>query len=137
MDRFILVDSSALVAYFDRRDQYHRHADRAFRDVARRRVTMLVPEFVVGEVSSYFKRRSFDACRAVVNRAKEMTDSGMLTLVVPEMEEVMDTANVVLELPDPDFTYFDALLVAMARRRGVARIFSFDRVFSTLGFPSV
>ena len=137
MDRSVLVDSSALVAYFDRRDQYHRRADRSFRQLIRRQVSLLVAEFVVGETATYCKRLSYEACRSFLADMKAMSNSGMLTFVVPELEELSDASAVVLELQDPDFTFFDALLVAMARRRGVGRIFSYDRAFAALGLPSV
>ena len=53
------------------------------------------------------------------------------------IEQIMDAAAVILELHDPDFTFFDALNIAMARRRGLRFIFAFDQAFRILGFPSV
>lgn len=137
MAQSVLVDSSALVACFSRRDQSHGRARHAMRELERQRATLLVPDFVLGEVATCFKRMSFDACRVVLERLKALRESAGFDLIQPDLQEVMDASSVIFELPDPDFTCFDALLVAMARRRGIARVFSFDRAFAALGFPSV
>ncbi len=136
MDRRVLVDSSALIAYLNKRDQYHPRAHRTWRSLAKRRASLLVPEYVAAEVVTFFKRFSFEGCRAACEFLKVAQRPGAFDVVVPDIDEVTDALVGVVALPDPGYTLFDALTVSMARRRGIRRVFSYDEVFDRLGFPS-
>lgn len=135
MDRRVLVDSSALVAFFHRRDQKHREACRGMEALRKSKTVPLLPDYVIGEVGTFFKRFSFEGCRVALAGIRSLLEAGAFELAMAEPVEIMDATAVILELQDPDFTFFDALSVVLARRRNIRHIFGFDRAFSALGFP--
>lgn len=135
MDRRVLVDSSALVALFHRRDQNHRRASRTWKGLLSTRSSLLVPDYVVGEVVTYFKRFSFEGCRLAAGRLDAFQRGGVIEAVSPEWNDWETALSGVLALPDPGYSLFDAVTVAIATREKVRSIFSYDRVFADLGFP--
>lgn len=136
MDRRVLVDSSALIAFLNKRDQHHPRARRAWLRLARKHAHLLIPEYVAGEVVTFFKRFSFEGCRAACEFLQTAQRPGALEVILPEVDEWTDALVGVVALPDPGYAFFDALTVSIARRRGIRRVFSFDAVFDRLGFPS-
>lgn len=136
MDRRVLVDSSALVALFHRRDQNHRRASRTWKGLVSTKSLLLVPDYVVGEIVTYFKRFSFEGCRVAAGRLEAFQAAGVVEAVCPEWADWEAALSGVLAIPDPGYTLFDAVTVAIATREGIRTIFSYDRVFADLGFPS-
>ena len=136
MDRRVLVDSSAIIALLNRRDQNHRRATRTWEGLVGKKTLLLVPDYVLGEVVTYFKRFSFAGCRAAVEWLTKLQRANVVEVVFPEGETWIDAMNGVLALPDPGYPLFDAVTVAIARRERIPSVFSYDRVFSQLGFPS-
>ncbi|MBI5368016.1 MAG: type II toxin-antitoxin system VapC family toxin [Planctomycetes bacterium] len=123
-----------LIAYLHKRDQYHRRARRILKLLIRRRTRLLLPHAVMGEVTTYFKRFSLEGCRTAVSSLESLLAAGVFEAAPPEADETASALRGILELQDPGFTFVDALLVAMARQRGIAKILSFDGAFELLGF---
>lgn len=136
MDRRVLVDSSVLIALFNRRDQNHRRASRTWEALVARKAMLLVPDYVLGEVVTYFKRFTYKGCRATVERLSELQVAAVIEAIFPDLNEWVDAMNGVLAVPDPGYTLFDAVTVAIARRERISSIFSYDGAFADLGFPS-
>ncbi len=136
MDRRVLVDSSALVALFHRRDQNHRRASRTWKALVSARSLLMVPDYVMGEVVTYFKRFSFEGCRTAASRLTAFQAAGVIEAVCPEWADWEAALSGVLAVSDPGYTLFDAVTVAVATREEIKTIFSYDRVFADLGFPS-
>lgn len=125
--RGIVFDTSFLVAYHNELDVHHARALEVMERVTSREwETTLLPEYVFLELMTVLARRR-DLVTAV--------SAGEWLLGVEELEFVpcsemfLDVFDVFrgLQVMDPSFT--DAAIVAIARRRGINCVATFDRDF--------
>jgi uncharacterized protein len=122
------VDSSALIALFDERDQWHREAKRFYDQETFSWVTLNTTAHEV------YTRVRYDRDCASALRIYDFLRSGTMT-VVPFIREDEDYARGVLEkYSDHKLSFHDALCAAVMLRIGAYRAFSFDKDFWILGF---
>ena len=123
----IVLDTSFLVAYHNERDGHHARALEVMERVtAREWQTTLLPEYVFLELMTVLARRR-DLATAV--------SAGEWLLAVEELEFVpcsevfLDVFDLFGRLQGMDPSFTDAAIVAIARRRGIDRVATFDRDF--------
>ena len=126
----VLVDTSALYALANPEDEHHPRAIEIHRSLIRRKVTLVLPNFLLAETHTIINRRlGPQAAREFLNSAVQDFEIERVTL------EDEWSAHALLQdvSRQRDLSYFDAVAASVAERLGAEEIFSFDRHFSLIG----
>jgi predicted nucleic acid-binding protein len=128
--RTAFADTVGLLALWDRGDQWHEPAERAFRRLSQNRTALLTTSFILLECANAAARRPY---RLEVDRLRaEMERGGFL--VHPTMED-WRSAWAAYARGDADRAgVVDHVSFLVMRRLGIAHAFTNDRHFSTAGF---
>ena len=123
----IVLDTSFLVAYHNERDSHHPRALEVMEEVTSGRWgSALLPEYVFLELTTVLARRRDLA--AAVSAGQWLLAAGDLEFV-PCSEVFLDALELFRGLPGSNPSITDAAIVAIARRRNVDRVATFDRDF--------
>lgn len=131
----VFADSSGFIAAFDRRDENHAAAARAWRSIAKANEGLVTTSLVFAETVTFLRRRGgFAAAR----RAGEaILASRAITLVHPAAEQARSAWSEFLRNPHPRLSFCDAVSFVVMRERAIRRAFTFDRDFRDAGFELV
>ena len=128
----LLVDTSAVVALFNRRDARHRDA----RDFAARAASL--PWFAL-DVTAHesFTRLRYDAGFSAAACGYAFLRSGWVNVVGPDASDEDRAARLLQKYRDHRFSFHDALCASVMRRVGLLRAFTFDKDFQIMGFETL
>lgn len=129
----ILVDTSAVLAYFDARDPHHDPAVDWIRDATSRRQALMTHSHALGEMIALLQSRLGNAAVAGF---------------VAEMQPLIETVWVGADLHDAGvqamlaadrrrLSLVDCVSFVVMRSRGIDTAFAFDRDFAAQGFRTV
>lgn len=133
MDK-VLLDTSAIFALLNSDDSHHKNAVSINQALIRRRVVLVLPNFLLAESHAILnKRLGPQAARAFLNAAVQEYEIERATL------EDEWTAHALLQQTSRtrDLSYFDAVAIAMAERLEIHEVFSFDSHFKLAGLSLV
>lgn len=124
----IVLDSSFVVGYFNRRDAHHARAAAVMDGlIAKDWGDCLLPEYVFLEVTTVLAARVDLLTAARVGRA--LLEARELELV-PCSEHFLDAFETFRDQPDGlGLSFADSAILAIARRRGAEHVATFDRAF--------
>jgi predicted nucleic acid-binding protein len=127
----IVLDSSFLIAYHNRRDVHHATAARGMeRLLAGEWGPALLIEYVFLEVVTVLlARRGLDVASRVATALLEAREIEF----VPCSDLFLDTLEVFRSQPGAHLSFADAAIVAVARRREARFVATFDRDFRRVG----
>lgn len=127
----VFVDTGAWLAIADRSDAHHKEAVATLLDL-QGRSRFLTTNLVVAETYVLIRRNlGFGAAMKFL----ESIDGSPKTTRVLSDDSLEKAAVATLHKDsDQDFSYTDAVSFAVMKRHGIARAFSFDKHFSTVGF---
>ena len=129
MDK-VLLDTSAIYALLDADDDHHRKAAAISQQLVRRKVVLVLPNFLLAESHAILnKRLGPQAARDFLNSALQEYEIERATLE----DEWAAYALLQQTSRAKDLSYFDAVAIAMADRLGIGEVFSFDRHFKLAG----
>jgi len=130
MSARVLVDTSALYALANPEDAHHTRALEIHRSLIRRKVNLVLPNFLLAESHTIINRRlGPHAAREFLNVAIQDFEIERVTL-----EDEWAAHALLQEVSrGKDLSYFDAVAVSVAERLGAEEIFTFDRHFALLG----
>ena len=129
----VLVDTSAIFALLNPEDDHHRKAVAVNEVLIRRKVALVLPNFLLAESHAIInKRLGAPSARAFLHAALQDYDIERVTL------EDEWAAQAILQHPGKTagVSYFDAVAAALAERLQIHEIFTFDRHFTLLGFKA-
>lgn len=128
----IFVDTGAFIARYVKRDQYHSRATAAWKQLAKKPVPLLTSSFVLDETITLLARRtSYDFAAA---RARSLLSSAVLTVLRPDAKDELTALDQFESFADQQVSYTDAISFVLMKRRGLKRVFGFDRHFALAGF---
>ncbi len=129
MDK-VLLDTSGLFALFNEDDSYHKQSLKINDSLIRRKVTLILPNFLLAESHTIINKRLGP------RHAREFLNAALLDFHI-ERVTIDDewAAHAMLQTisRQRDLSYFDAVAIALAERLGIEEVFSFDRHFSLMG----
>lgn len=134
----VFVDTSALVALFQERDQHTSDAMEFFDGVRSGRLRarpLYTSEYVVDELATtLLSRTDHDLAGRAVTSVREST----LLQVLHVHEAAYDlAAERFLEYDDQAFSFTDHVIGVQAMDRGVDIVLSFDQEFAALGLTTI
>lgn len=113
-----LIDTGAILALLDRRDQWHRNCVDAFRQL---RLPLLTSEAVLTELFHLVGDHRKD-----VDAAWRFVRSGALVLGTIEGSELSQIESLMSRYSDRPMDFADATLVHLAKRESLTTIFTVD-----------
>jgi len=127
--KIIFVDTSAHFALANVRDVDHKAAERFLHELATKRVTMVVTNFIIAETYTLMLRK------VGRDRAIEYIESLCEASEVVRVSEDDEKKawEIILRYKDKDFSYVDATSFAVMERIGMRESFTFDRHFEQYG----
>jgi predicted nucleic acid-binding protein len=127
VNRQILVDSGALLAMVDSRDQYA-SAARAF--LRESDALYLVPDTVFSEAMTLVKSRVGAA--GAVSVGSRVQESTRFRLFYLEPEDHQATWRIFAHYLDKEWSYVDCSILALAQRMNITEVFAFDQHFDQM-----
>lgn len=126
----VLVDTSAVIAAFDRLDPDHRSV---LAGLTTERATLILPAVTLVEVAHVLSRRRGEAiAAAAIGRLAE----GPWPITDLTRSDLARAAELMRQYVDARIGFVDAAIVALAERLGVRRIHTLDRRHFTLVRPA-
>jgi predicted nucleic acid-binding protein len=124
----VLADTSAIYALIDRDDAHHRKAANLLRSLPRRRITLLLTNFLVAECHALLLSR----LGADMARDWLFKQIWPVERVTPQDEE--RAREIIKRYTDKTFSYTDATSFAVMERLRIGETFAFDPHFQQYGF---
>jgi predicted nucleic acid-binding protein len=132
----ILVDTSALLALANKRDQFHDRATRAARRLMEAGDRLVGTTLVLAEFQGLLLSRGGPARARAVTSAL-LDDPGYEWIEVPGDVVRSAVSNWLERYHDQRFSLTDAVSFEVMRREGLVEAFAYDRNFKTAGFVLV
>ncbi|MBE3586841.1 type II toxin-antitoxin system VapC family toxin [Desulfofundulus thermocisternus] len=127
----LLVDSSAVLALLNNRDQWHQTAITVLHHLVANNSALVMTNFLVAETHTLLLTRlGHDIAREWL-----LTFDWNVVRVSPEDEQT--AREIIKKYRDKDFSFTDATSFAVMYRYGINLAFTFDRHFKQYGFQTV
>lgn len=128
----IFIDTSAFLARYVRRDQYHRRARKGWTEISRRRGKCFTSNFVLDETFTLLARRT--SYPFAVERARNIVASTILEVLRPAAEDELRALELFEKYADQRVSFTDCISFVLMRRARITRAFTFDSHFARAGF---
>lgn len=126
----LLVDSSAVLALLNSRDQWHETAVSVLQDLVAQKASLLMTNFLIAESHTLLLTRlGHDLARQWL-----LTFDWNVLRVSPEDEQA--AREIIKKYRDKDFSFTDATSFAVMHKYGIKLAFTFDRHFKQYGFDT-
>jgi len=126
----VFADTVGLLALWDRSDQWHEAAERAFGELAENRATLFTTSYVLLECANAAARRPY---RLEVDRLRDELERGGF-LAYPTREEWVTAWQAYSRSDFGGAGVVDNVSFLVMRRLGISRAFTNDRHFVNAGF---
>lgn len=131
----IFLDTSGLVALFDRRDGQHAHAKTAWARLHRSAEALVLTDLILVETITLLRRRAgIDVAIRIADRLRSGSVAEIAHVDAPLLDRGFD---VLARYRDKDLSLTDCVSFAFMRQRKIARAFTFDDDFRACGFEAV
>jgi len=135
-ERAVLLDTSALEAIIDPRDQYHEQAAKCLLELGNLSYPLYVTTLTIIETH----RRLLYKPRLDNSKPFRFIESiydGSINIVRPLEEDEIKAIEYIRRFNNQKVTFADAISMAVMIRFGLRKIFSFDWHFTLLGFQII
>jgi len=124
-DKLIFMDTSALFAVANAKDEDHKRARDFLSKMAEEKVTFIVTNFILSETYTLMLRKI--GRDKAINYVESLRNTAEIERVSEEDEN--KAWQIILRYRDKDFSYVDATSFAVMERLGMRDAFSFDEHF--------
>jgi predicted nucleic acid-binding protein len=128
----IFIDAGAFLAKYLENDQYHPHAKPIWRQIEHGKEGFCTSNFVIDEVATILGRRA--GSRLAVRNIRLIYESELIDILRPVEAEEHEALDFFERYSDQRVSFTDCVSFALMKRRGISRVFSFDRHFDLPGF---
>ena len=128
----IFIDTSALLARYRERDQYHREASRLWRTV---KPPVATSNHVVDELATALGRLA--GFRFAADCVADLFDSPTMNILASTREDEIEALRWMRKYADQRISFTDCVSFALMRRHRIRAAFTFDRHFKLAGFEVI
>lgn len=130
----VFVDTSALVAFFDRKDSYHEEAGRMLEKIARERLRIIVTDYILSECVTTILMR---ASHAIAVKAAEFIFASKAIDLVWLDESIKRKAwEYFKQHSDKKYSFTDCTSFVLMKDMKVMKYLAFDVHFKQAGFSN-
>jgi len=126
----VFLDTVGLLALWDRSDQWHAHAEQAWRVLQNQRSPLLTTSFVLLECGNAAARKPY---RQAVDRLRRQLEAAHL-LMTPSAEEWTQAWEAYRRGDSEQAGIVDQVSFCVMHRHNITQAFTNDRHFSAAGF---
>ena len=126
------VDSSAWIALFNRRDQYHESADRIFRAAVTSKRSLFTTNLVLAETHRFFLHGA--GIKAAAATLAKIEASSLVRIEFAGADHHQSAKSWMEKLKDHPISYTDAVSFAVMKAEGCTEAIAFDHHFRLAGF---
>ena len=128
----IFVDTSALLARYRKRDQYHREATRLWPTV---KPPLVTSNHVVDELATSLGRLA--GFRYAADCVADLCASPTIDILASTREDELAALGWMRKYADQRISFTDCVSFALMRRHRIRAAFTFDRHFKLAGFEVI
>jgi predicted nucleic acid-binding protein len=128
----IFIDTSALLARYRERDQYHREASRLWPTV---RPPLVTSNHVVDELATSLGRLA--GFRFAADCVGDLYGSPTMDILASTREDEIEALRWMRKYADQRISFTDCVSFAIMRRHRIRAAFTFDRHFKLAGFEVI
>jgi predicted nucleic acid-binding protein len=128
----IFVDTSAFLALYIERDQYHRRASEIFPALPR---PFSTSNHIADELATLLGRIA--GYRYAADRIEDLYASESIDVLPSTRDDEIMAIRWMRKYSDKEISFTDCVSFALMRRLGIRRVFTFDRHFRDAGFQVV
>jgi len=128
----IFVDTSALIALGNQRDSFHSQAIRIDRDIRKTRKHYVTTSAILLELGNSFSQQHLRATAAHI--ITSIQESKRWTLVHMDKEFFAEGVTLFNRMTDKEWGLVDCTSIIIAKKMGIAEVFSTDHHFEQAGF---
>ncbi len=134
MDK-VFLDTSGLVAFFDKKDVHHAEARGLFEKIARERIRIIMTDYVLNECITMVLMRKNHA--TAVKAGDFIFDSKALELVWLDEEVKRKAWEYCKRHSDKNYSFTDCTSFVLMKEVKVTKYLSFDDHFKQAGFTAL
>ncbi len=134
----VFVDSSALKANYDSRDDYHDHATEFMRRIAARETdvtSFMTTDYVLDEAITL--TRFAHSHRKAVELAEATLTSKFMWVIYSDENLFSEGMSIFKQYSDKEWSLTDCVSFATMRKYGLRTAFTFDPHFKQFGFATI
>jgi predicted nucleic acid-binding protein len=126
----IFIDTGAFVGRYLVRDQHHRDATRSWKRVGKEQ--LFTSNLVLSETITLLGRWTRPGFAA--ERARSLLRSERLRILRSGLQDELDAVDLLEKFADQKASFVDCVSFVLMRKRGIERVFTFDRHFRAAGY---
>ncbi|MBN2003923.1 MAG: PIN domain-containing protein [Anaerolineae bacterium] len=135
-ERAVLFDTCALEALVDQYDKYHQDAVQCLQELQRMSYPFYVTTFTIAETHRRLLYKPRQGIAPALNFLEGVYD-GAFNIVRPDEEDERQGLAYIERFTDQKLTVTDSVSMAVMKRLGLRKVFSFDWHFTLLGFQTI
>ncbi|MGH9441187.1 MAG: type II toxin-antitoxin system VapC family toxin [Thermoanaerobaculia bacterium] len=128
----IFIDTGAFLARYLASDSLHQKALRAWKDLEKRKATVVTSHFVLDETLTLLARRA--DYRFAAERGRGLYESETLQILRADSAAEVRALSLFEKFADQKVSFTDCVSFALMSQRKIERAFTFDRHFILAGF---
>lgn len=135
-ERAVLFDTCALEAITDPRDQYHETASNCLFEFRRLAYPFYVTTLTIAETHRRLLYKPYLGILSALRFLESVYD-GSINIIRPLEEDELQAMEYIRRFKGQKLTVTDTISMAVMKRLGLRKVFSFDWHFTLLGFQVV
>jgi predicted nucleic acid-binding protein len=128
----MFVDTGALLALADSRDNYHTEANETAIQLEKQGAIWITTNLIVAESYTLILRRG--GYSAAIRFLEFIRNSGNILLIYSTLESEVLAETILRKYKDQEFSFVDAVSFAIMHEQNISTAFGFDSHFLVAGF---
>jgi len=135
MNSSIFIDTSALIAIMNKKDQYHARAIDIFTATAKGKNSIIITSHVFAETITRIERKV--SVKQAILAGKMLLNNNGIKIIIPQ-EDIIDSAwNIFQKYQDQEFSFVECISFAVMKEMRITKAFAFDKHFKIVGFETL
>jgi predicted nucleic acid-binding protein len=135
MNSSIFIDTSALIAIMNKKDQYHARAIDIFTAIVKGNNNLIITSHIFAETITRIERKV--SAKQAILAGKMLLNNNGIKIIIPQ-EGIIDNAwNIFQKYQDQEFSFVDCISFAVMKEMRITKAFAFDKHFKIIGFETL